>query len=139
MKKLLFLSLVIVCLLTACGTTKPAGDIAAPSADKISSVKIVTEDAVTTTNDKKVIANLLKELATAQDSGRESVNDKPNEDIIAEITLEADGGENITYYLYFDKDNLYLEQPYHGIYSIDKSFLDTLDSISLPFENTNQE
>ncbi len=139
MKKLLFLSLVTVCLLTACGTTKPVGDIAAPSADKISSVKIIPEEAVATTNDNKAISSLLEEIATAKDTGRKSVSDKPNEDIVAEITLEIDGGESITYYLYLDNENLLLEQPYQGIYSIDKSFADTVNSLALPFETTNQE
>lgn len=120
----------LVCMLSACGKTESTGDIVLPSADKVSKVEIKKGDAEPAiTDDTEVIANLLKEMATAKDTGKESVSDRPLGDTAVEIIFEITEGEDSTVFMYFSEGDLFLEQPYQGIYSVDKSVADIVNGI----------
>lgn len=121
--------LVFACVFTACGKAETKGDIVLPSAGEVSEIEIVNGDVVTTTGDREVISNLIQQMATAKNTGKESINDRPNGDIACEISLKAKDGKTTKVFLYFERGNLLLEKPYEGIYAVDKSLVNTVNEI----------
>lgn len=130
MKRVLpILMLFLICVLSACGKTGTTGDIVLPTTDEISRIEIVNGDVSTATEDDEVISDLIEKMSTAKDTGKESVSDCPNGDVAYEIILEFKDGGSSKVFMYFESGDLFLEQPYQGIFSVEKSLADMVNNI----------
>ncbi len=120
---LFFCILSIVCFLSACGPSSESGDILLPNASDISKVTLINGDVTSSSTDPAYIEKLLRAMANAKDTGLESVQDRPSGDTALQIDFTISSGQ-CTIFMYFNGGKLFLEQPYEGIYTVDKSLAD---------------
>lgn len=118
-------------LLVSCSRA-PKGDIILPAAGEIRQVVIRNGDTSASSSDGDTIGKLLDQMGQAKDTGRESVQDHPVGDAAVKIEFVLQNNASSVVYLYFNGGKLFLEQPYQGIYSIDKSFANTIHEIGQP-------
>lgn len=123
MKKMLsvFCTIVIlICLLTSCGTVLPGKRIVLPEAGDISQVTIVSNMSSTTTEDRDNIAELLQRLGAARGTGCVSIQDSLETDGVVQVEFAFRRGGVSTVFLYQEGRKLLVEQPYQGIYETDE-------------------
>ena len=101
--------------LTGCG-----GAIVLPDAAEVSAVRVTAGDAVTLHTDRDWIEGFLQQAAEAVSTGRESVQDAPDQP--GAVAVELGTGETPDWsvlYVYEAEDGCCLEQPYEGIWQGD--------------------
>ena len=101
--------------LTGCG-----GAIVLPDAAEVSAVRVTAGDAVTLHTDRDWIEGFLQQAAEAVSTGRESVQDAPDQP--GAVRVELGTGETPDWsvlYVYEAEDGCCLEQPYEGIWQGD--------------------
>ena len=107
--------LLLTLVLTGCG-----GAIALPDAAEVSAVRVTAGDAVTLHTDRDWIEGFLQQAAEAVSTGRESVQDAPDQP--GAVRVELGTGETPDWsvlYVYEAEDGCCLEQPYEGIWQGD--------------------
>ena len=116
MKKFLSLFLFLTCILTLAACGKKAAPITLPQADKITSIDIT-------------IAEIIADISSSEPTKKESVQDVPQAESYIRIDFRHETGtetETITIFAYEDRGKYYLEQPYRGIYKIDRKLFERL-------------
>ena len=114
-------------LLIGCNKTT-SKNIVLPSVKEINSVVITDNKAKYVSNDKDVILKLTDKMNNATDTNKESVQDVPDCENYIEINLITKD-YTTTYFMYFNKGKLTLEQPYVGIYLVDNSLNEVVNSL----------
>lgn len=122
----LWLVLMPVCLLAACGTVFPGKQIVLPNAEAVSKVTISGEGREVENTDTAYIAALLEKMGGARDTGRTSIHDMPLAEEYLRLDFDFWRGGSSTLFLYREGDKALLEQPYQGIYKTDAALLEFL-------------
>ena len=107
--------LLLTLVLTGCG-----GAIVLPEAAEVSAVRVTAGEAVTLHTDRDWIEGFLQQAAEAVSTGRESVQDAPDQP--GAVRVELGTGETPDWsvlYVYEAEDGCCLEQPYEGIWQGD--------------------
>ena len=107
--------LLLTLVLTGCG-----GAIVLPEAAEVSAVRVTAGDTVTLHTDRAWIEGFLRQAAEAVSTGRESVQDAPDQP--GAVRVELGTGETPDWsvlYVYEAEDGCCLEQPYEGIWQGD--------------------
>lgn len=121
---------IMILLFLAVSCSRAAkGDIVLPSAGEIRQVVIRNGDTVVSSGNGDEISKLLNKMGKAKDTGRESVQDRPAGDTAVEIEFILQNNASSIVFMYFNGGSLFLEQPYQGIYSIDKSLAQIVHDI----------
>lgn len=115
--------LTCILTLTACG--KKAAPITLPQADKITSVDITFAENTVSHSDKTWISEIIADISSSEPTKKESVQDVPQVESYIKIDFRHEKG-TITIFAYEDRGKYYLEQPYQGIYKIDRKLFERL-------------
>ena len=125
MKKFLSLFLCLTCILTLVACGKKAAPITLPQADKITSIDITFEENTVSHSDKTWISEIIADISSSEPTKKESVQDVPQAKSYIKIDFRLET-ETITIFAYEDRGKYYLEQPYQGIYKIDRKLFERL-------------
>ena len=125
MKKFLSLFLFLTCILTLTACGKKAAPITLPQADKITSIDITIEENTVSHSDKTWISEIIADISSSEPTKKESVQDVPQAKSYIKIDFRLET-ETITIFAYEDRGKYYLEQPYQGIYKIDRKLFERL-------------
>ena len=125
MKKFLSLFLFLTCILTLVACGKKAAPITLPQADKITSIDITIEENTVSHSDKTWISEIIADISSSKPTKKESVQDVPQADSYIKIDFRHETGI-ITIFAYEDRGKYYLEQPYQGIYKIERKLFERL-------------
>ena len=129
MKKFLSLFLCLTCILTLAACGKKAAPITLPQADKITSIDITIEENTVSHSDKTWISEIIADISSSEPTKKESVQDVPQAESYIRIDFRHETGtetETITIFAYEDRGKYYLEQPYQGIYKIERRLFERL-------------
>ena len=129
MKKILSWFLYITCILTLVACGKRAAPITLPRADEITSIDITFEENTVSHSDKTWISEVIADISSSEPTKKESVQDVPQAESYIRIDFRHETGtetETITIFAYEDRGKYYLEQPYRGIYKIDRKLFERL-------------
>ena len=129
MKKILSWFLYITCILTLVACGKRAAPITLPQADEITSIDITIEENTVSHSDKTWISEVIADISSSEPTKKESVQDVPQAESYIRIDFRHETGtetETITIFAYEDRGKYYLEQPYRGIYKIDRKLFERL-------------
>lgn len=122
MKKITYALLILqVVVLSACGNDKIAS-LMLPDRSDVTLVSISGSDINMTITDDSKIDDLFTELSSVNNKSGESYNDTPETDDYLKIVFSVSGGisSNIVY-VFKKEGGFFIEQPYHGIFSIDEA------------------
>ena len=109
--------LLLTLALAGCGG---ADAIVLPEAEEVCAVRVTAGEAVTLHTDRDWIEGFLQQAAEAVSTGRESVQDAPDQP--GAVRVELGTGETPNWgvlYVYEAEDGCCLEQPYEGIWQGD--------------------
>ena len=129
MKKFLSLFLCLTCILTLAACGKKAAPITLPQADKITSIDITIEENTVSHSDKTWMSEIIADISSSKPTKKESVQDVPQAESYIRIDFRHETGtetETITIFAYEDRGKYYLEQPYQGIYKIERRLFERL-------------
>ena len=129
MKKILSWFLYITCILTLVACGKRAAPITLPRADEITSIDITFEENTVSHSDKTWISEIIADISSSEPTKKESVQDVPQAESYIRIDFRHETGtetETITIFAYEDRGKYYLEQPYQGIYKIERRLFERL-------------
>ena len=129
MKKFLSLFLCLTCILTLAACGKKAAPITLPQADKITSIDITIAENTVSHSDKTWISEIIADISSSEPTKKESVQDVPQAESYIRIDFRHETGtetETITIFAYEDRGKYYLEQPYQGIYKIERRLFERL-------------
>ena len=130
MKKILSWFLYITCILTLVACGKRAAPITLPQADEITSIDITIEENTVSHSDKTWISEVIADISSSEPTKKESVQDFPQAKSYIKIDFRHETfrleTETITIFAYEDRGKYYLEQPYQGIYKIDRKLFERL-------------
>ena len=130
MKKFLSLFLCLTCIPTLAACGKKAAPITLPQADKITSIDITIEENTVSHSDKTWMSEIIADISSSKPTKKESVQDVPQAESYIRIDFRHETGtetEIITIFAYEDRGKYYLEQPYRGIYKIDRKLFERLN------------
>ena len=125
MKKCLSLFLCLTCILTLAACGKKAAPITLPRADEITSIDITFEENTVSHSDKTWISEIIADISSSKPTKKESVQDVPQVESYIRIDFRHETG-TITIFAYEDRGKYYLEQPYQGIYKIERRLFERL-------------
>lgn len=125
MKKFLFLFLYLTCILTLVACGKKAAPITLPQADEIASIDITFEENTVSHSDKTWMSEIIADISSSEPTKKESVQDAPRVESYIKIDFRLETG-TITIFAYEDRGKYYLEQPYQGIYKIERKLFERL-------------
>lgn len=125
MKKFLSLFLYLTCILTLVACGKKAAPITLPQADEIASIDITFEENTVSHSDKTWMSEIIADISSSEPTKKESVQDAPRVESYIKIDFRLETG-TITIFAYEDRDKYYLEQPYQGIYKIERKLFERL-------------
>ena len=93
-----------------------------PDRSDVTLVSISGSDINMTITDDSKIDDLFTELSSVNNKSGESYNDTPETDDYLKIVFSVSGGisSNIVY-VFKKEGGFFIEQPYHGIFSIDEA------------------
>ena len=129
MKKFLSLFLFLTCILTLAACGKKAAPITLPQADKITSIDITIAENTVSHSDKTWMSEIIADISSSKPTKKESVQDVPQAESYIRIDFRHETGtetETITIFAYEDRGKYYLEQPYQGIYKIERRLFERL-------------
>ena len=128
MKKILSWFLYITCILTLVACGQRAAPITLPQADEITSIDITIEENTVSHSDKTWISEVIADISSSEPTKKESVQDFPQVESYIKIDFRLETGTS-TIFAYEDRGKYYLEQPYQGIYKIDRKLFERLKGI----------
>lgn len=96
-----------------------------PPSDKICSVVLMRNNEIMTYTDDQWIHDFVTAVLEAEPTAQQSVQDVPDAKNYLKIDIMC-GDDINTCFLYQEKGNYYLEQPYQGIYKTDAAFVNLL-------------
>ena len=76
-------------------------------------------------NDSEWISQCISSMNNAQATAKESVQDIPQADEYIKIDINTEDAKS-TLFVYLEKNDYYIEQPYQGIYKTDSAFYQTI-------------
>ena len=126
MKKFLSLFLCLTCVLTLVACGKKADPITLPQTDEITSIDITVGENTVSHSDKTWISEIIADISSSEPTKKESVQDFPQVESYIKIDLRYETG-TITIFAYEDRGKYYLEQPYQGIYKIERKLFERLN------------
>lgn len=135
-KPMLWVSIIaviaVVCVVVGLMSNTKNNPIPVPNSNEVTSIRIeqINEGGtlgVIETTDKNQIETILKALQNTDKIMRESINDSPNRDNYFQIDINALYLQSI--YLYNDRKQYYIEQPYGGIYKTSREVSSSIASI----------
>lgn len=121
MKKVYFLLgcvLAVAVLLTACG--KKAPPLQLPEAKAVTSIAVTAGGTTEIHLEEEWIEQMMEDFINAEPTGRESVQDTPLAEDWLKIEIQPETGGVMTLFAYQKTGQEYLEQPYQGIYRLEK-------------------
>ena len=125
MKKFLSLFLYLTCILTLVACGEKAAPITLPQADEIASIDITFEENTVSHSDKTWMSEIIADISSSEPTKKESVQDAPRVESYIRIDFRLETG-TITIFAYEDRGKYYLEQPYQGIYKIERKLFERL-------------
>ncbi len=125
MKKFLSLFLYLTSILTLVACGKKAAPITLPQADEIASIDITFEENTVSHSDKTWMSEIIADISSSEPTKKESVQDAPRVESYIKIDFRLETG-TITIFAYEDRGKYYLEQPYQGIYKIERKLFERL-------------
>ena len=125
MKKFLSLFLCLTCILTLVACGKKVASITLPQADKITSIDITIGENTVSHSDKTWMSEIIADISSSKPTKKESVQDVPQAENYIKIDFRHETG-TITIFAYEDRGKYYLEQPYQGIYKIERKLFERL-------------
>ena len=128
MKKILSWFMYIACILTLVACGKRAAPITLPQADEITSIDITIEENTVSHSDKTWISEVIADISSSEPTKKDSVQDFPQVESYIKIDFRLETGTS-TIFAYEDRGKYYLEQPYQGIYKIDRKLFERLKEI----------
>jgi hypothetical protein len=128
---LVAISLVSV-VLSACSTK--AEPIYLPEQSEIETVQITNAEQIFDETDLDWIAELIEQASLAKPTNKATVQDVPNVSEYIRIDLILSNGTTSTLFVYQEKNEWYIEQPYQGIYLTGNAFIDMLTAFQLSSE-----
>ena len=130
MKKFLSLFLCLTCILTLAACGKKAAPITLPQADKITSIDITIEENTVSHSDKTWMSEIIADISSSEPTKKERVQDFPLVESYIKIDFRLKTGTS-TIFAYEDRGKYYLEQPYQGIYKIERRLFERLKETDL--------
>jgi len=120
MKKAVLLLLALAgCLsLAACG--KKAAPIVLPDPEKILSIDVTAGEVTHTFEDSQWIRQVIEGISGSAPTRKQSVQDTPTVKEYARIDFHHRPSGTSSLFTYVEKGIFYVEQPYQGIYEIDR-------------------
>ena len=125
MKKYISIFLCLACVLTLVACGKKADPITLPKTDQITSIDITVGGNTVSHSDKTWISEIIADISSSEPTKKESVQDFPQVESYIKIDFRHEKG-TITIFAYEDRGKYYLEQPYQGIYKIDRKLFERL-------------
>ena len=125
MKKFLSLFLCLTCVLTLVACGKKVAPITLPQTDEITSIDITIEENTVSHSDKTWMSEIIADISSSKPTKKESVQDVPQAESYIRIDFRHETG-TITIFAYEDRGKYYLEQPYQGIYKIERRLFERL-------------
>jgi len=110
------ISLIVVCLLSACSSQKVADPIVLPEAEDLTSISVVSGDLTATSTDKQWMADFMAILTDMESTSQSSITEDPNVEGEIMINLNCSDGPGKTVFFYEKNGKEYVEQPYQGVY-----------------------
>lgn len=126
MKKFLSLFLCLTCVLTLVACGKKVAPITLPQTDEITSIDITFGENTVSYSDKTWISEIIADISSSEPTKKESVQDFPQAKSYIKIDFQLEKG-TITIFAYQDRGKYYLEQPYQGIYKIERKLFERLN------------
>ena len=128
MKKYISLFLCLTCILTLVACGKKAAPIQLPQTSDITSVDVTVGENTTNHSDTTWISEIIADISSSEPTKKESVQDCPQEESYIKIDFQFETGTS-TIFAYEDSGKYYIEQPYQGIYKIDRKLFERLKEI----------
>ena len=125
MKRSLSVILCLVCILTLAACGKKSATITLPQASDITSVDIAVGENTVSRSDKNRISEIIACISGSEPTERESVQDVPGTENHIRIDFHVGTGTS-TIFAYEDSGEYYIEQPYQGIYKINRQLYERL-------------
>lgn len=128
MKKIvsLFIISIMICSIVGC-SQKKTDSISLPQEKNIQSIGVTVGNETENFSDREWIRQCILDITNAQATTKESVQDVPQVDEYIKIDINADDAVS-TLFVYIEKENYYIEQPYQGIYKTDLAFYEKLSA-----------
>lgn len=125
MKKYLYISfcLAYILILAACGNK--AAPIVLPQTDSIKSVDVTVGENTVNYADETWISEIISNISSSEPTRKESVQDVPQVENYIKIDIQLTAKVS-TLFAYEDGGKYYIEQPYQGIYEINKQLYEQL-------------
>lgn len=123
MKRYFFIAFIVILaiFLSACSTNKDSS-LRLPNKTDVTAVSISCDEKKVKITDKEVIEKLFADLSTVRIKSDESYNDAPMAEKYIRISFEVFGRKTGDDTFIFEKGGkFFIEQPYHGIFSIEES------------------
>lgn len=126
MKKIIsiFIIYIMLCSIVGC-SQKTIVPINLPEKSTIQSIDITIGDEKKNHSDSEWINQCISSIINAQATTKESIQELPQVDEYIQIDINTDNAVS-TVYVYMEKGNYYIEQPYQGIYKTDSTFYEML-------------
>mgnify|MGYP000280868282 CR=1 FL=1 len=126
MKKYVSIFLCLACVLTLVACGKKVAPITLPQTDEITSIDITIAENTVSHSDKTWISEIIADISSSEPTKKESVQDFPQVESYIKIDFRYETG-TITIFAYEDRGKYYLEQPYQGIYKIERKLFERLN------------
>lgn len=125
MKKYISVILCLICISTLAACGQKADPVSLPPHNEITSVDITVGGKTVSHSDKAWISETAAEISASEPTARKSVQDTPQVKSYIKIDIRA-GEKTTALFAYGDDGKYYIEQPYQGIYRIDKKLYERL-------------
>lgn len=120
--------IIIACSIAGC-SQKKAAPINLPEEKSIQSIEVTIGNETERFSNPEWIRQCLSAMDNAETTSEKSLQDTPMEEDYIKIDINTENAVS-TLFVYIEKGNYYIEQPYYGIYKIDLG-IDTTTAIRM--------
>ena len=128
MRKYISLFLFLNCILTLAACGKKADPITLPEASEITSIEVTVGENIINHEERTWISEVISNISGAKPSSKESIQDVPVVENYIKIDFRFETGTS-TVFAYENQGKYYVEQPYQGIYEIDRQLYEALQKV----------